>query len=341
MLKALVNLSLAHRLGVIIVALALSVYGVLAALALPVDVLPSLDRPTVSVLTEAPGLAPEEVEALVTVPIETGLSGTPNVVRVRSTSSVGLSIVHVEFGWGTEVYRNRQVVSERLGEIQERLPQSVTPHMGPISSIMGEVMLIGVTSDRLTPMQQREAAEWVIRPALLSIPGVASVTVQGGAVRQLQVKADPDLLRMHEVTLEQLEQAITQASASAPGGFVVSGSTEMAVRNLGQSTTPEQFAQALITTRVVNDHTVAVRASDVADVNFGPALMKRGDASMMANPAVVMAIAKQPSADSRELTRLIDERLAQLAPALPQGLIVKSDLFRQADFINAAVRNVI
>ena len=231
MLKLLVRASLRGRVLVLIGALALCGYGFVAARDLPIDVLPDINRPTVSILTEAPGLAPEEVEQQVTAPIETAVNGAAGVERVRSVSGIGLSIVFVEYGWGADIYRCRQVVQERLAAARERLPQDVSPTMGPIASIMGEVMLIGVTSDTLTPMQQRDACDWLVRPALMSVPGVAQVTVQGGDVKQFQVKADPDKLRLYGVTIEDLERAVGAANKNTGGGFLVGPSTELIVRS--------------------------------------------------------------------------------------------------------------
>ncbi len=342
MLKLLVASSLRGRVLVLIAALALCVYGYMAARDLPIDVLPDINRPTVAILTEAHGLAPEEVEAQVTAPIENAVNGAPGVGRVRSVSGIGLSIVHVEYAWGTDIYRCRQIVQERLAEARDRLPKDVSPQMGPISSIMGEVMLIGISSETLTPMQLRDASDWILRPGLLSVPGVAQVTVQGGDVKQFQVKADPDKLRLYEVTLEDLERALSAANKNTGGGFLIGSSTELIVRNVGRLRTAEEIASALVTTRTTPEsgHTVAVRVRDVARVVEGPAPGKRGDASVMGKPGVVLAIAKQPGADTRELTKRLDERLGQLRPSVPKGMVIDADLFRQSHFIEQSVGNV-
>ncbi len=342
MLKTLVASSLKGRIIVLIGAMALCVYGVLAARDLPIDVLPDINRPTVAILTEAPGLAPEEVEQQVTAPIENAVNGAAGVERVRSTSGIGLSIVHVEYAWGTDIYRCRQVVQERLAEVRERLPKDVSPHMGPIASIMGEVMLMGASSNSLSAMEVRDACDWILRPALQGVPGVAQVTVQGGDVRQFQVKADPDKLRLYEVTLEDLERAVTEANKNTGGGFLIGSSTELIVRNVGRLRSAEEIAGALITTRTTPEsgHAIAVRVRDVARVVEGPTPGKRGSASVMARPGVVLAIAKQPGADTRTLTRALDERLAQIAPSLPKGMVIDADLFRQSHFIESSVGNV-
>ena len=342
MLKLLVATSLKGRVLVLIAALALCVYGYMAARDLPIDVLPDINRPTVAILTEAHGLAPEEVEQQVTAPIENAVNGAAGVERVRSVSGIGLSIVHVEYAWGTDIYRCRQIVQERLAGVRERLPKEVSPQMGPVASIMGEVMLIGVSSETLSPMQLRDASDWILRPGLLSVPGVAQVTVQGGDVKQFQVKADPDKLRLYELTLEDLERALSAANKNTGGGFLIGSSTELIVRNVGRLRTAEEIASALVTTRMTKEsgHTVAVRVRDVARVVEGPAAGKRGDASVMGKPGVILAIAKQPGADTRELTKRLDERLDQLRPSLPKGMVIDADLFRQSHFIESSVGNV-
>lgn len=343
MLKQMVKSSLQQRVLVLIGALALCVYGFLSARGLPIDVLPDINKPTVSILTEATGLAPEEVEAQVTAPIETGINGAAGVERVRSVSGIGLSVVYVEFAWGSDIYRCRQTVQERLVEVRERLPANVTPHMGPISSLMGEIMLLGVSSPTLTAIDQREAADWLIRPALLAIPGVSNVTVIGGELRQFQVKADPDKLRLFGVTLGELEEAVAASNKNTGGGFLIGSSNELVVRNIGRLHTAEEIAAALVATRVSEpgNHAVAVRVRDVAKVVEGPAPARRGDASVLARPGVILSISKQPGADTRALTDAIDRRLKELAPSLPKGLVVDADIFRQSHFIEAAVGNVI
>lgn len=349
MLNTIIRLALQNRVLTIAAALALSIYGLVAARSLPVDVLPDLNRPTVAILTEAPGLASEEVEVLVTFPIESSVNGAPGVERVRSVSGQGLSVVHVEFGWDTEIYRNRQMVQERLAQLAGRLPDGVTPHMGAISSIMGEVMYIGITSETIPPMEQRSVADWIVRPALLSVPGVAQVTVMGGEVRQFHVKADPERLRLYGLTLADLELALNDSNRNAGGGYVRAGESEMIVRNLGRARGVDDIADALISTRSGQDdgplgpveHAVAVRVRDVARVVEQGALFKRGEGSMMARPAVIMAISKQPTADTRRLTELLDQRIEQLRPGLPPGLTLNSQVFRQAHFIEASIGNVI
>ena len=206
MFNLIIDASLKQRLFVAAVSLLLVFYGVLTARQMPVDVFPDLNKPTVTLLTEAGGMAPEEVEQLVTFPVETAMNGMPGVTRVRSVSGIGLSVVYVEFDWGTEVFRNRQQVAERLSLVREQLPQGITPQMGPIASIMGEIMLIALPADpaRVNPMQVREYADWVMRPRLLTIPGVAQVIAMGGEVKQYRVEPDPVQMQVLGVTLEQI-----------------------------------------------------------------------------------------------------------------------------------------
>src|SRR6267142_768337 len=220
MFNILVSASLRNRLFVLAAALLLVAYGSFILPRIPIDVFPDLTRPSVTLMTEAEGLAPQEVEQLVTFPIESIMNGMPGVVRVRSVSGVALSIVYVEFDWGTDVYRNRQLVSERLALVREQLPRGITPQMGPITSIMGEIMLIAVTSDTASPMDVREIADFVMRPQLLTIPGVAQVIPIGGEVRQYRVVPNPALMQILDVTHDQVDAAVTRFGTNTAGGFV-------------------------------------------------------------------------------------------------------------------------
>ena len=341
MLKAIVRISLNNRVMVLLATVALIVYGFVTALRLPIDVLPDLNRPTVTILIEAPGLAPEEVEVQVTYPIETVMNGAAGVERVRSVSGIGLSVIYVEFEWGTDIRFNRQVVQERLNQAAELLPEGITPFMAPISSIMGEIMLIGITGDSLSPMDLRSLADWTIRPTLLAVPGIAQVTVMGGDVKQFQVRADPEKLRLYDLTFADLERAIEESNENSGGGFIVGEYEELIVRNLGRVRTIEDIENALVVARVSEGTMVPVRVRDVARVIEAGSPIKRGDGSMNGKPAIIMAISKQPHADTRELTARIDEILEQLKQNLPEGIIVNGDLFRQAHFIENANANVV
>jgi CzcA family heavy metal efflux pump len=343
LLNWIIRSSLNNRVLVLIAALLVSVYGLYVTFNTPTDVLPDLNRPVVTIMTEAAGLAPEEVEAQVTYNIETAVNGSPGVERVRSVSSLGLSIVYVEFQWGTDLKYNRQVVTERLGTVTEKLPPGVVPVMTPATSIMGEIALISVSSRTLSPMDVRTVAEFTLRPAILSIPGIAQVTAQGGDLKQFRVQVDPDKLRLFDLTLEDVEKALQAANQNTGGGFLVSGAQELVVRNLGRVTTAEDLASSLVTNRAGGHDSPprAVLVRDVATVTETGPTIKRGDGSDNAAPAVIMAIQKQPGADTITLTRALDDTFAQLKPTLPPGIEINSDVFRQEHFIDAAITNVI
>jgi len=337
MFDTLIQASLRNRLFVLAFALVLTVVGLATLRELPVDVFPDLNRPTVTLMTEADGMAPEEVEQRVTFPIETALGGLPGVLRVRSVSSVGLSIVYVEFDWGTDIYRNRQLVSERLGTIVGQLPPRVTPALGPVSSIMGQIMLVALQAEpgRADAMQLREAADWVVRPRLLTIPGVAQVIAIGGEVRQYRIT--PDVRRMRDlgVTLADIERAARGFALNTSGGFVERGARELMLRNVARSTSIDDLAGLAVAMR--NGTPVLLR--QVAEVGFAPRV-KRGDAGYGGGPAVILSIEKQPQVDTVRLTAEVERALAGLGASLPDGVQVKSVLFKQAEFIDRAIGNV-
>ncbi len=345
MLSELIHTSLRHRVLVVLIAAALCVFGSMAARELPIDVLPDITRPTVTVLSECPGLGPEEVEAQVCVPLEAALAGIPGAERMRSISGVGLCVIHVEFEWNADVFRVRQLVQERINDARDRLPAGTLARLGPVASIMGEVMLVGVSSPdgSLAPMQQRDAAEWLVRPALLSIPGVSQVTVHGGDVRQFQVIADPERLCLFGLTVADLERALAAASATAGGGTLSGASTAMVVRTVGRPRSTDDIGGALVAMRSGPDgQQVPVRIRDVAHVVDGPApaATKRGEASIAGKPAVILAVSKAPGGDTRAITGAIDERLSQLGASLPKGLEIDAGIFRQSRFIDASIANL-
>lgn len=337
MFNAIINASLRQRLLVLGLALILVLYGGLAAFRTPIDVFPDLNKPMVTLMTEAGGMAPEEVEQLVTFPIEAAMNGMPGVTRVRSTSGIGLSVIYVEFDWGSNIYLNRQQVAERLNLVRGQLPPGIEPRIGPISSIMGEFLLLAIPADpaKIDPMQVREYADWIVRPRLLTVPGVAQVIPIGGEVRQYRITPDTQRLMAARVTIDQLKQALQNFSHNSAGGFVDSGGREYLIRNLGQSSQLEDLARLPVATR--NGQVILLR--QVAEVGFAPAL-KRGDASYNGQPAVILSVQKQPGMDTVKLTRQIESVMAELSRALPNGVEVPRFLFKQADFIEHSVTNV-
>ena len=339
MFNWIVRVSLQNRLFVLAFAALLMAYGAVTAWRTPVDVFPDLNKPLVTVLTEAGGMAPEEVEQLVTFPLETALNGMPGVTRVRSTSGVGLSVVYAEFDWGTDIYRNRQLVAERLAQLRGQLPADITPMMGPVSSIMGEVMLIALPlqggAGAASPMQAREYADFVLRPRLLGIAGVSQVIPIGGEVRQLRVEPDPQRMALLGISLSQVEQALRGFASNAGGGFIDLNSREYLIRHVGRTNKLEDLQGMAVAWKDGR----AVLLQQVAEVRFAAA-MKRGDAGYKGAPAVIVSVQKQPTADTVKLTQQIERALEELKPGLPKGLAAPQVLFRQADFIESSIGNV-
>ena len=335
MLNAIIHFSLRNRLLVVALGALLLVYGSYVLIKLPVDVFPDLNRPTVTIQAEAAGLSPEEVEALVVYPMETALNGATGVERVRSVSAPGLGIVYVEFDWGTDIYIDRQIVAEKLQSIREGLPVGVNPDLGPISSIMGEIMLISISGDSASSMDLRTLADWTIKPRLLSIPGVSQVIAIGGDLKQYHVLVSPDKLRQNGITLHQVEEAVGKTNTNSSGGFLVQGYTEAVVRNLGRM----QSLEDLASTVVAYKNGQAITLDKVADIEFGTP-QKRGSAGANAKPAVILSVKKQPGASTIELTEKVDAAIAELNKGLPKGVTVNPHLFRQASFIDRAIKNV-
>ncbi len=333
----LVRWSLHNRLLVLAAALALLVAGSLELGRLPVDVFPDLDKPTVTLMSEAGGMAPEEVEQLVSQPLEAAMGGIPGVSRVRSVSGVGLSLVYVEFDWGSDLWRNRQNVTERLAAVRERLPAAVQPQLGPVSSIMGEVLLIALPIDprQTDPLAVRDYADWVLRPRLLALPGVAQVIPIGGGVRQWRVSPDPVRMRSLGISLDALEAAVAGFAGNGAGGFLERHGQEWLVRGIGRS----QRIEDLASVAVGAPRGVPVRLGQVAEVGFAAA-PARGSAGYNGGPAVIVSVQKQPGTDSIRLTRAVEGLLAEMRPGLPPGIAEPRFLFRQADFIEAALGNV-
>ncbi len=336
MFNFLVTQSLRNRLLVIAFAAVLILFGGFTATKLPVDVFPDLNKPTVTIMSESEGLAPPEVEQLVSFPIETQMNGLPGVTRVRSVSGVGLSIIYVEFDWGTDIYRNRQQIAERLSLLRDQLPANVTPQMGPINSIMGQIVLAAMTApDNVSPMELREIADFVIRPRLLTIPGVAQVIPIGGEVRQYRIAPNPSAMRALGVTQAQVETALASFGANTGGGFSDQYSREFLIRNIGKTMRLEDLGS--ITVATVGNRPVYLR--QVAEVGFG-ARLKRGDAGYMGKSSVIISVEKQPDVDTITLTRQVEAALADISQTLGRGIKVDNIMFRQANFIETSIKNV-
>ena len=335
MFDRIIQFSLQNRLFVIATAALLLVYGAYVIMTLPVDVLPDLNRPTVTIMTEAEGLAPEEVEMSISRPIETAMNGAPGVERVRSVSGIGLSIIYVEFGWNTDVYLDRQLVGERLQSVAGQLPEGIVPQLGPISSVMGQIMLIGIAADTTTPMELRSLADFTIRPRLLTIPGISQVIPIGGEVKQYQILVDRDRLKSFGVSIDDVERAARGSNINTTGGYLESGAQEYLIRNIARATDAEDIELTVV--REVDG--VPVTIGDVARVRPG-ARIKRGDASMNGRPAVILGVEKQPNANTIELTEQVEAALEELQVSLPHDVVVEPNLFKQATFIEAAIGNV-
>jgi len=334
MLNKIIQWSIKNRLVVVIAAVGLLIYGGIVAFRAPVDVFPDLTAPTVTILTESHGMAPEEVEALVSLPIEAVMNGTSDVFRVRSNSAAGISIVFVEFNLGTDIYRARQLVTEKLGQV--RLPAGIRPPvLGPIASTMGEIMLISMTSKTTSPMEVRSLADWVVRPRLLGVPGVAQVMIIGGETKQYQVLVDPTKLRDYNLSLDQVMKAVGDANANSSGGFSEGPTEEYMIRARGRVTNLEDLGNSVIAVK----NGVPILVKNIATIRFGPAL-KRGDGSFNMQSDVVATIQKQPNANTLEVTRQIDEALTSLKSTLPDDITIDTKAFQQAAFIQRAIGNV-
>jgi HME family heavy-metal exporter len=332
MFDRIVAFSLRSRVLILVAAAALILLGIRAAGQLPIDVLPNLNRPVVTILTESPGLAPPEVETLVTRPIEAAMSGVPGVERVRSVSGIGLSVVYIEFGWREEVYRARQQVSERLALVREHIPDGIAPQMGPVTSIMGEIMLVAIPYANASPMQAREVADFQIRPRLLTIPGVAQVIPIGGEVRQYRVSPDLAAMTAAGVRLEQVEAALRAFGTNTGGGFVDQYEQEYLVRNVARTTRIEDLRTLIVAEGAGGP----VRLSQVAALDFAAAF-RRGSAGYDGRPAVVVSVQKQPDASTVEVTRQVEAALAEIGAGLPAGMRATRVQFRQADFIETSI----
>jgi CzcA family heavy metal efflux pump len=336
MLNKILTLSLNNRLMVLLGAVILSLSGLYIAKNMNVDVFPDLSAPTVTILTEAHGLDSEEVEKLVTYQLETALNGSPKVRRIRSSSATGISIVWIEFEWGTDIYRARQIVSERITLVRENLPSGAgTPTMAPISSIMGEVMLLGIRSDSLSPMELRTLSDWTIRPRIKSIEGIANVVVIGGDFKQYQVFANPEKLKYYDLSLQELYEKVKESNMSSTGGFINQYGNRYIIKGSGRAYSVEHLQEAVL--KQVGGQTIKIK--DVAEVQIGAA-DKIGEGSLNASPAIILTISKQPEVNTLELTALLDEAIVDLQKTLPEEVEIKSQIFRQANFIEASINNL-
>lgn len=336
MLNKIVSFSLKNRLLIVIVSILLLIFGTYVALNMEVDVFPDLTAPTVVVLTEAHGMAPEEVEQLVTFKIETAVNGATDIRRVRSSSSAGFSVVWIEFNWGTDIYKARQIVAEKITAVNEQLPEGTgNPTLAPQSSIMGEIMYVSISSSNPDLMELRSIAEWNIRPVLLSIGGVSQVTVIGGEYKQYQIQASPQKMSYYNVSLNELIETSKNINQNASGGFLNEYYQEYIIRGIGRTNDISQMGNSVI--KVVNGFPVKIQ--DVADIKIESAV-KIGDATVKGEPAVILAIQKQPAINTLELTKKIDESLSELSKNLPEGTQINTHIFRQADFIEASINNI-
>ncbi|MGE9266456.1 MAG: efflux RND transporter permease subunit, partial [Verrucomicrobiales bacterium] len=349
MLDRLIRFSLAQRGLVLMLAVVLLILGVKKTLEMPVDVLPDLTKPTVTLLTEASGYSPEEVETLISIPLENALMGVTGVDRVRTTNDIGLSLIFIEFDWGTDIYQARQFVQERLMGVSEQLPEGVNPYMTPVSSLMGDIMLLGLRdpSGASSPRDLRVLADWVVARRLQSIPGIAEVLAMGGGVKQMQIQPDPERMLLHHITFEQLREAASEAVRNTTGGFLTERAEEIMVRNLAMSSDPEVIGSTVVAYR--NDRPIQIR--DVArvawdtepmrgDAGFGDAAGEPDAEGNLSTRGVILSIRKAPGFDTIALSKELDLAIAELQSALPAGAELQA-LYRQEDFIELSIDNLV
>jgi CzcA family heavy metal efflux pump len=337
MLNRIIQFSLHNRLLILVASVLLLVAGCYTAFHIDVDVFPDLNAPTVVVMTEASGMASEDVEHLVTFPVETALNGATDVRRVRSSSTTGFSVVWVEFGWGTDIYRARQIVSEKLSAVAEQLPSGIgQPTLAPQSSILGEVLFIGLTSDSLSLLDLRTLADWTIRPQLLAMGGVAQVSVQGGDVKEYQIQLSPTRMRHYGVTLADVIDATRGMNNDVPGGALYEFGNEYIIRGLLSTHDIEVMQRAAVTTASGR----SVQLADIAEVKVGAKSPKTGVASVCGKPGILMTVNKQPDVSTLDLTQRIDAALEELKEQLPAGVEMRTDLYRQQNFIDSSIGNI-
>ncbi|MCF6339363.1 MAG: efflux RND transporter permease subunit [Sulfurimonas sp.] len=337
MLEKIINWSLDKRFVVLILGIAIMVFGVLELKKSEVDIFPDLTAPTVTVLTESTAMTPVEIEQLITIPIENGLNGLSGLRRIRSNSLSGISVVYVEFEWDTDIYRARQLVTEKIQLIKENLPQDVkSPVLAPISSIMGEIMFIALHSEVHSTLELKTVADWDVRQRLLSISGISDIIPIGGDTKQYQILIKPEKLIDYDLSVNEILQAIRQSNENASAGYYVQNSQEYMLRGIGRFQNIKDIASTVIKTK----NGVPIRISDVAEVNIGAA-PKRGEGSYNGNKAVVLAIQKQPNVNTLELTKKIELSIDKIQKTLPNGMKIEKDLFKQSSFIEAAISNLL
>lgn len=337
MLNKIIKFSLNNRMVVLVASILLMLTGTYTAVNMEVDVFPDLNAPTVVVMTEAKGMAPEEVERLVTFPVETALNGATDVRRVRSSSTTGFSIVWVEFNWGTDIYRDRQIVSEKLSVVKDALPSNVgSPTLGPQSSILGEVMIVGLTADSTSLQDLRTIADWTIRPRLLSTGGVAQVTVLGGEIKEYQILLNPEKMKHYGIGMDEVISVVTEMNQNTAGGVLYEYGNEYIIRGVLSTNNASELGKAVIKT--TND--VPILLETVADVKVGNKAPKLGIASNHGKAAVLLTITKQPATSTLDLTEKLDNSLAELQKTMPADVKISNDIFRQARFIDNSINNV-
>lgn len=337
MLNKIIKFSLGNRLTVLVITIVVMLAGLWALLQTDVDIFPDLSAPTVVVMTEAPGMAPEEVEKTVTFPIETAVNGAAGVRRVRSSSSTGFSVVWVEFDWDEDVYQARQMVSERINNLTNDLPASVgTPTLGPQSSILGEMLIIGINSDTVPLLELRALADRLIAPRLLSVKGVSQVSVIGGEEKEYQIMLSPERMRRMDVTLSQVLESVEGLNENVGGSIHYEYGNEYIIKGQIATTDPDDIARCV----VASDGESIVTIADIAEVQIGGKQPRLGVASIEGQPSVLITVTKQAGAGTIGLTENIEKELSKLVKALPQGVNIHTDIFRQSDFIDHSIGNL-
>ncbi len=334
-INQIIRFSLKNRLAILLGAVLLIIGGIYSSRNMDIDVFPDLTAPTVVIMTEANGMAAEEVEQLVTFPIETAVNGATNVRRVRSASMYGYSFVWTEFNWGMDIFQARQIISEKMVALGESLPTGITPVLAPQSSIMGEILFIGMQSDSVSMMDLRTLAEWVVKPAILATGGVSQVTIIGGDYKQYQILADPIKMARYDVRMDELEATARNLSANSSGGVIRDYGNEFALRGMGRTCDLEEIANTL----VKRNNGSPIRLGDIATIQIGSAI-KQGYASQNASPAIILSVSKQPNINTLNVTEKIEKNLVEIQKSLPKGVVIDSHIFRQADFIETSVSNV-